>query len=159
MIPTPYLVGALVVSVALAGAGGYTYGYSKASDKYAPEIANLKTTIKMADEQAKIQIVKQTEALNENRIVAKDLAGRIAAYAGERNARVQDLRARNTALANAVAASSQGGISESCESRFDRYVAGQEIKYTELEGRCITDAAARVVIKDWAERIGFKPQK
>lgn len=159
MLPLPHLLGISAAIAILSAAGGYTYGYSKATDKYAPEIANLKASIKSADEQAKIQQVKNKEALDENRIVAKDLAGRIAAYADERNARVQDLRARNTALSNAVTASSQGDISESCESRFDRYATGQEIKYAELEGRCITDAAARVIIRDWAERIGLKPMQ
>ena len=86
MIPLPNILGISAAIAIVSAAGGYTYGYSSATDKYAPEIANLKASIKSADEQAKIQQVKNKEALDENRIVAKDLAGRIAAYADERNA-------------------------------------------------------------------------
>ena len=159
MIPLPYKILFIAAGAILAGAGGYIAGYSKATDKYAPEIANLEASIEMGNHLVENEQIKREDALNENRKVAEDLYGRVAADRDSRVARVRDLQAKNTALAAIASTGSKGDISESCESRFDRYATGQEIKYTELEGRCITDAAARVVIKDWAERIGLKPAK
>jgi hypothetical protein len=137
----------------------------KIADKYVPqitaltaEIATLKNTIRIADEQAKIQQDKHREALNENRIVAKDLAGRISAYADTADKRVQELRARDKAHTAIIAASAAGNISGACEQGTSGQSAEQqEIKYIQLEQRCVTDAVARVIIRDWALRIGLKP--
>lgn len=157
MLGLPYQLGIVAISAILSGAVGFSYGYSRATDKYAPEIAQLKSAIQAGHEAVKIQQVKNTEAIHENRRVALDLAGRISAGADIDAARVRELSARSKALAAALAASPDRDISSTCQSELAGRVAESEIKLLELKGRCITDAAARVIIKDWALRIGLKP--
>jgi hypothetical protein len=164
MIPIPPTVYAIAASAFLSGIVGVWGGYTLSAKHFEPkvekltvEVTMLRTTIRIADEQAQIQQVKYKEALHETNKVAVDLAGRISAGADIDAARVRELKARGTALATIIAASPDRDIPNTCESTIAGRLAEQEIKFIELKGRCITDAAARVVIKDWAERIGLKP--
>ena len=159
MIPLPYKILFIAAGAILAGAGGYIAGYSKATDKYAPQIAQLEAAINLANQEVEREQNERANALAENRKVADDLYSRVDADRTDRIARVRDLTARNKGLAAAVAGSTEGDFREPSQSGIAQEFGNCEVKRIELEGRCITDAAARVVIKDWAERIGLKPAK
>ena len=50
----------LIIAGALVGAG-FHFGDKKATEKYLPQLTELKTRIMVADEQARMTVIKQKE--------------------------------------------------------------------------------------------------
>lgn len=132
-----YLLGATTVVAMLFGAG-YYQGNKHATEKYLPQVVDLKTRINVADEQAKATVIKQKE--NENAIANEinDSVGRINDY--------YRLLARGYKASSCTTA----GSTESPDGATSEPAAVEQS--LEFEEACTRDANSLAMWQEWATK-------
>lgn len=129
-----------VLSIMLIAGGGYFYGNKAATEKYLPQLTELKTRIIVADEQAKATTLKQKE--NEN-AVATETSNTIARINAKYERLLQAARDKAGASAAPLGTPTVNGTSEE-QSNAERAI--------EFERSCVLDAASLTAWQDWATK-------